>query len=106
MDIFIKNLKIGDEKTNRLLAFLDGEDIKWSTHQPALPQAHVSSSAYSSGEDWDDDDYEFDEEDWREEQEERRQEELAMRAAMCTCGAWQMGKSGVVHVADCCCGAE
>jgi uncharacterized Zn finger protein (UPF0148 family) len=49
----------------------------------------------------------FDEDDWREEMEERRQEELAERAALCKCGAWQFAKNGsVVHVADCCCGAE
>lgn len=24
----------------------------------------------------------------------------------CVCGAWQVGKSGLIHVADCCCGAE
>jgi hypothetical protein len=41
MNIYIENLNEGDEKFNRLLAFLDGEDIKWSTQQPALPQAHV-----------------------------------------------------------------
>ena len=58
------------------------------------------------GEDFSHDD-EFDIEDWREEQEERKQEELAERAANCTCGAWQFAKDGsVVHVADCCCGAE
>lgn len=57
------------------------------------------------GEDFSYDD--FDEDDWREEMEERRQEELAERAAMCKCGAWQFAKDGsVVHVSDCCCGAE
>jgi hypothetical protein len=48
-----------------------------------------------------------DEDDWREEMEERREEELAERAATCKCGAWQFAKDGsVIHVADCCCGAE
>lgn len=27
-------------------------------------------------------------------------------AANCRCGAWIFGKSGVLHVADCICGAE
>lgn len=53
---------------------------------------------------WEDD---YDEDDWREEMEERKAEELAERAANCKCGAWQFAKDGsVVHVADCCCGAE
>jgi hypothetical protein len=58
--------------------------------------------------DEDDDEWEgFNEEDWREEQAERKLEELAERAALCTCGAWQFAKDGsVVHVADCYCGAE
>ena len=48
-----------------------------------------------------------DEEDYRERMEEQRLEELAERAALCKCGAWQFAKDGsVVHVADCCCGAE
>ena len=38
---------------------------------------------------------------------EQRENELAERAAMCKCGAWQFAKDGtVIHVADCCCGAE
>lgn len=38
---------------------------------------------------------------------EREQEELQQRAMDCECGAWQILKTGVViHVADCCCGAE
>jgi hypothetical protein len=61
---------------------------------------------HECGECWDGED-DFDEDDWREEMEERRQEELAERAALCKCGAWQFAKNGsVVHVADCCCGAE
>ena len=55
MNITILNLTVGDEKTNRLLAFLDGEEIHWTT-QPVLPQAHVSSSG-------DNNCYEDDEED-------------------------------------------
>ena len=43
-------------------------------------------------------------EDFYHEQHESRME---LRAASCECGAWQMTKTGeVVHVADCCCGAE
>jgi hypothetical protein len=58
------------------------------------------------GECLDDDDYE-DAEDYRDRMEEQRFEELAERAALCKCGAWQFAKNGeVVHVADCCCGAE
>lgn len=53
-------------------------------------------------EDWDDDDGRDD--DFYQEQRER---ELEERAANCDCGAWQMTKNGeVIHVADCCCGAE
>ena len=38
---------------------------------------------------------------------EQRERELEERAANCECGAWQMTKNGdVIHVADCCCGAE
>ena len=38
---------------------------------------------------------------------EQRERELEERAANCTCGAWQMTSKGeVIHVADCCCGAE
>lgn len=48
-----------------------------------------------------------DEDDYRERMEEQRLEELAERASFCKCGAWQFAKDGsVVHVADCCCGAE
>lgn len=53
--------------------------------------------------DYDDDDYWEYYDDWLEE---RREEELLERAAYCTCGAWQNGPNGVVHVADCFCGAE
>lgn len=56
-----------------------------------------------------DDDWEkeFDEDMWREEREEKEYEEMAERAANCKCGAWQFAKDGsVIHVADCCCGAE
>lgn len=45
--------------------------------------------------------------DWEEEEREREYEELAERASSCKCGAWQFNKKGdVVHIADCCCGAE
>ena len=38
---------------------------------------------------------------------EQRERELEERAGNCTCGAWQMTDKGeVIHVADCCCGAE
>lgn len=48
-----------------------------------------------------------DEDDYRERMEEQRLEELAERASFCKCGAWQFAKDGsVIHVADCCCGAE
>lgn len=50
---------------------------------------------------------EDDSEDYYERWEEQRAEELAERAASCKCGAWQFAKDGaVVHVSDCCCGAE
>lgn len=46
-------------------------------------------------------------EDERERYLEQREEEMAMLAASCKCGAWQFAKDGrVIHVADCCCGAE
>jgi len=69
------------------------EILKWENNQ------------LDQDDDWDDDyddDYWDDYDDW----EERREEELQERAAYCTCGAWQNTPSGVVHVADCCCGAE
>jgi uncharacterized Zn finger protein (UPF0148 family) len=48
-----------------------------------------------------------DSEDYRERELEQRENELAERAATCKCGAWQFAKDGsVIHVADCCCGAE
>lgn len=52
-----------------------------------------------------DDDYDnsMDEED----REEAEWEERCELAATCKCGAWIFNKNGdVVHVADCCCGAE
>lgn len=53
------------------------------------------------------DDMWYDEDDWYEEQMQRKAEQMAERASMCKCGAWQFGKDGnVYHVADCCCGAE
>ncbi len=52
-------------------------------------------------------DDEDDDEDYYDDWQERHEEELAERAASCKCGAWQIAKDGsVVHVADCCCGAE
>lgn len=104
MNIYIENLNAGDEKFNRLLAFLDGEDIKYSTQQPALPQAHVSGSDI----DWDSVYDESDDEEWDEDdEEERRYEEECEIAATCTCGAWQFNSKGQpVHIADCYCGAE
>lgn len=38
--------------------------------------------------------------------EERREREEAELALNCKCGAWQFSNGGVIHVADCCCGAE
>lgn len=38
--------------------------------------------------------------------EEQRERELERKASFCECGAWQFSKTGVIHVADCCCGAE
>lgn len=37
---------------------------------------------------------------------EQREKELEERAMNCSCGAWQNIKGRIVHVADCCCGAE
>lgn len=45
MTITISNLNAGDEKFNSLLAFLDGNDIVYST-KAALPQANVTCRAY------------------------------------------------------------
>lgn len=59
MNITILNLTVGDEKTNRLLAFLDGEEIHWTT-QPVLPQAHVSSSGDNNCYEDDEEDEELD----------------------------------------------
>ena len=54
-------------------------------------------------EDYDDDDDDWDEDDWRE----KEYEDDVERAESCTCGAWIFNKKGdVIHVADCCCGAE
>lgn len=48
-----------------------------------------------------------DTEDFYERQMEQKQEELAIRALSCKCGAWQLTKdNSVIHIADCCCGAE
>ena len=52
---------------------------------------------------------EFEDDDGRDEDfyQEQRERELEERASNCSCGAWQMAKNGeVIHVADCCCGAE
>lgn len=47
------------------------------------------------------------EEDFEEDRAEREYEKQAEVAATCKCGAWQFNKKGdVIHVADCCCGAE
>jgi hypothetical protein len=48
-----------------------------------------------------------DEDDYYERQQEEKENELAERATSCDCGAWQFANDGsVIHVADCCCGAE
>ena len=31
MNVIVKDLNVGDERLNRLLAFLDGEDYEWSS---------------------------------------------------------------------------
>lgn len=58
----------------------------------------------------DDEDYFYEEDGYYDDSdywEEKRNNELEERASYCTCGAWQQLKTGeVVHVADCCCGAE
>ena len=52
---------------------------------------------------WDDDDsMEDDSEDCYE----RYMEERLYRLSTCTCGAWQVVNWELVHLADCCCGAE
>jgi hypothetical protein len=44
---------------------------------------------------------------WEEYEKEWREEQRAEYASTCRCGAWQFDSKGnVVHVADCCCGAE
>jgi hypothetical protein len=54
---------------------------------------------------WDGDDYDLDL--WLEDEKEREEEELVERAATCRCGAWIKTDGGrVIHVSDCCCGAE
>lgn len=65
-------------------------------------ESQIRGIAYVDENDDDDDDGRDD--DFYEEQ---REQELMERGANCTCGAWQLNKSGtqVVHVADCCCGA-
>lgn len=51
-----------------------------------------------------DEDYDAEDDD---DAEERAYEEDAERASNCKCGAWQFDKKGnVIHVADCCCGAD
>lgn len=37
---------------------------------------------------------------------ERWEEERFERLSQCTCGAWQVVNWELIHVADCCCGAE
>ena len=37
---------------------------------------------------------------------ERWEEERFERLSQCTCGAWQVVNWALIHVADCCCGAE
>ena len=72
-----------------------GEIVKPGQAMPKIP------IDFDDDEDYDDDYYD-DDYYW-----ERIEEELQERAYNCTCGAWQITKSGeVVHVADCCCGAE
>jgi hypothetical protein len=53
---------------------------------------------------WEDDD----DEDYFERAQEQRDEERALLAATCKCGAWRfsLDKTQVLHMADCCCGAE
>ena len=93
-----------------------------NTHEPGNRANHVLSTApfddyYDDdddddycGDDYydddDDDDYCGDDDD-DDDYFERQQEELQERASNCTCGAWQVSKTGEVYqVADCCCGAE
>lgn len=45
------------------------------------------------------DDRDFEEEDW-EEQQEREMEDMYLD---CKCGAYQLVKGKIIHVADCCC---
>lgn len=81
------------------------QKVKWLTEAVAkLQQAHVSSSALYDefGEerynDYDEDDSEDLQEQW--------EEERFDRLSQCTCGAWQVVNWELIHVADCCCGAE
>lgn len=53
------------------------------------------------------DDNHDDSEDYYQDWLDRELEEKAILADNCKCGAWLFDKNGVVvHVADCCCGAE
>ena len=49
--------------------------------------------------------YDMDEDD-SEDCQERYEEERFERLSQCTCGAWQVVNWELIHVADCCCGAE
>jgi uncharacterized Zn finger protein (UPF0148 family) len=97
---------------------MEAENIN-NPQSPALQQGAVMRSCVSCGEEFlskykkaifcpycEDEEFEDDgrDEDFYQEQ---REMELGQRAANCKCGAWQMAKNGeVIHVADCCCGAE
>lgn len=62
-----------------------------------------SSAVYDE---YGEDRYNDDDEDDGEDCQERWEEERFERLSQCTCGAWQVVNWELIHVADCCCGAE
>jgi hypothetical protein len=86
--------------------FNELQQVSWSDKRSDDSDVEYVRATIKVIEEEDDDD---DDDDGRDEEfyQEQRERELEERAGNCSCGAWQITKSGtVIHVADCCCGAE
>lgn len=78
--------------------YLKAQAIINEYHRERQQQAdhELEEDEYDNWDDEDEDDIE-----------ERRETERYERALNCSCGAWQISKTGtVIHVADCYCGAD
>lgn len=93
---------------------MENDNLKTEQAKENFVKPHVSGTCFYCGDALEEDEHGIcrhcdEEDDGKDEDfyEKQRERELEERAACCTCGAWQMTDNGqVIHVADCCCGAE